>query len=174
MALGDLNGDAKMDIVAANSYANTVSVLLGIGDGTFAAKVDLPLGSVQLDGGSAPVGNAVRVLALGDLNGDGKLDLATGTSSNSKTVSVLLGIGDGTFASQVDYLAGSYAYAVALGDLDGDGKLDVVATCLGADSVAVLHNSCQWPHRGPHATDCGPRKFGPRGKFGTSWISPGR
>ena len=87
MAIGDLNGDGRPDLAAANYAANTVSVLLGNGDGTFGAKTDFATGT------------SPRSVAIGDLNGDGKPDLAV-ANSGSNTVSVLLGNGDGTFGTQ--------------------------------------------------------------------------
>jgi len=82
------------DIVTANRYRNTVSVLLGKGDGTFAAQMDY-----------SP-GEGPEEVALGDLNGDGKLDIVT-ANIDSATVSVLPGRGDGTFASKLDYPVGA-------------------------------------------------------------------
>ncbi len=114
VAIGDVSGDGKLDLATANSNASTVSVLLGNGDGTFQTKVDYWAG-----GGHQSV-------AIGDVSGDGKPDLATtnvlGSGSSSGTVSVLLGIGDGTFQTQVDYGTGAAPYSVAIGDVSGDGK----------------------------------------------------
>src|SRR5262249_25521752 len=85
--LGDFNVDGKLDIVVTNAGANgvqgsTVSVLLGNGNGTFQAANTFAVGTVPLG------------LAVGDFNGDGKLDIAT-ANLNSNNVSVLLGNGDG-------------------------------------------------------------------------------
>jgi len=82
VAIGDLNGDGKPDLVTASHGANEVSVLLGNGDGTFGPKTDF---------GIWPGAGAV---AIGDLNGDGKPDMAV--TSGSNTVSVLLNAGPGT------------------------------------------------------------------------------
>jgi hypothetical protein len=91
VAEGDFNGDGHLDLVTANDGSNTVSVLLGRGDGTFAPQV------------TYPVGNSPLSVAVGDFTGDGHLDLAV-ANDGSDTVSVLLGRGDGTFAPQVGHL----------------------------------------------------------------------
>jgi hypothetical protein len=79
-------------------------------------------------------------VALGDVNGDGKLDLVT-ANSNDSTASVLLGNGNGTFGSNVDFVTGTSPYGVALGDLNGDGKLDLVTANYYGDSASVLLNA---------------------------------
>jgi len=83
---------------------NTVSVLLGNGNGTFAAQPDVPVGS------------GPDSVAVGDFNGDGRQDLAT-ANQVANTVSVLLGNGNGTFAAQPDVPVGSGPDSVAVGGL---------------------------------------------------------
>jgi hypothetical protein len=75
-------------------------------------------------------------LALGDLNNDGKVDVAIG--GGPAGTGVFLGNGDGTFAAELDYYVGM----VALGDLDGDGRLDLVGAS-GDSDVGLALNSCQ-------------------------------
>jgi hypothetical protein len=128
VATGDLNGDGKADLAAANNYANNVSVLLNNGNGTFATAVNYGVGS-----------NTYSV-AIGDLNGDGKADLATANFS-SNNVSVLLNNGDGTFATAANYSAGTSPISVATGDLNGDGKADLAVANSGPHTISVLLNN---------------------------------
>lgn len=126
---GDLNGDGKLDLIAVTG-SNTAAVLLGNGDGTFQAPSSVTTSSA---GGNSAV-------YLGDFDGDNKLDLAVVSSSCDATptctrsVSVLLGNGDGTFRAPVgnQSVVGFNAQAVALADVNGDGKLDlaVVDACV--------------------------------------------
>ena len=87
-------------------------MLLNRGDGSFQAKLDYATGS-----GPSSV-------AIGDLNGDGKPDLAT-ANADANSVSVLLNRGDGSFEAKLDYRTGRGPVSVAIGDLNGDGKPDL-------------------------------------------------
>src|SRR5271156_6774862 len=90
VAVGDFNGDGKLDLAVANNDGGNVSILLGNGDGTFQTALDF---SVE----SGP-----SSLAVGDFNRDGKLDLAV-ANNVSGNVSILLGNGDGTFQPAANY-----------------------------------------------------------------------
>lgn len=125
LTAGDLNGDGKLDLVAANSKpdpsqggsGSSYSVLLGRGDGTFDPPVTVPSGAVP------------EAVALGDLNGDGVLDIAGaargGASSPTDMVSVLFGAGNGTFNPESLTPAGATPTSVAIGDLDQTGGRDI-------------------------------------------------
>ena len=126
-------GNGKFDVVVANTWdpARTVSnvgVLVGNGDGTFQKAV------VYGTGGFFP-----DSVALADVNGDGKPDMVvanssvTSSSDSPGNVGVLLGNGDGAFATAKTYLSGAYgAASVAIADVNGDGTPDiVVANCSG-------------------------------------------
>src|SRR5262245_46199773 len=91
---------------------------------------------------SYATGRAPDSVAIGDLNGDGKPDLATANYGyDAKSVTVLLNKGDGSFKAKRDYkIGGLHAISVAIGDLNGDGKPDLATANWGADSVSVLLN----------------------------------
>jgi hypothetical protein len=125
VAAGDLNGDGRLDLAVANQGDNTVSVLLGNGNGTFQHQVTYPVGSFPVS------------VAVGDFSGDSKLDLAVVNNQNN-TVGVLLGNGNGTFQSQVSFPVGSSPYSMAVGDFNGDGKQDIAVPSFGSTTVSVL------------------------------------
>ena len=100
VAMGDVNGDGKQDLVVANSSDNTVSVLLGNGNGTFQNQQTFATGVRP------------QSVVLGDVNGDGKLDIAVANEGGT-SVSVLLGNGNGTFQAQRAFAAPNRPYSVA-------------------------------------------------------------
>ena len=118
IAEGDFNGDGKPDLVITNYGDNSVSVLLGNGDGTFQAARTFP------------VGIHPGLVAVGDFNGDRKPDLVV-SNVDSSTVSVLLGNGDGTFLPALNFPAGPNPWYFAVGDFNLDGKLDLAVADYG-------------------------------------------
>lgn len=122
IAVADFNGDGRLDIVVAegdhfdftfNPVYNSISVLLGNGDGTFQAPLSVP---------SRQSCQFPRSMVVGDFNEDGRLDVVLGCSN---TGVVALGRGDGTFQTPT---AVSGAEAVAVGDFNQDGHLDLAFT----------------------------------------------
>ncbi len=138
VAVDDFNGDGNADLLVRNVLPAdwtdivTVSLLLGKGDGAFQRPVKLDLGSSP-DPGASP-----GFVAVGDFNGDGKLDLAMTTISTN--ISVILGRGDGTFQRPVNFDTGGNPFFAAVGDFNGDGKPDLAV--LNTSGVTVLLNTC--------------------------------
>ncbi len=152
VAIADLNGDGKPDLVLAggcNNPPSCMNVLLGNGDGTFQPPVSYGSG-----GWAQPTS-----VAIGDLNGDGIPDVVVTSTClddyynycrKSSLVGVLLGNGNGTFQPALSYKTGGlWAAAVAIGDVNGDGKPDLVVAnmcqftdqygdCWGVSKVGVL------------------------------------
>src|SRR4051812_9627030 len=94
-----------------------------------AAAGGVPYGeAIDVATGRAPTG-----VAVGDLDGDGHIDVVT--ANNGATVSVLLGTGHGSFAPNVDYGTGANPQSVVVADLDGDGDEDVAVANLGSNTV---------------------------------------
>jgi hypothetical protein len=122
----DYNGDGRLDLAVLKAN-DTLSVLLGNGDGTFQAHADYATGNESL---------AVR---LGDVNGDQRPDLIV-LQVGAGSVGILLGNGDGTFQKHVDYSTSSTPTSLAVVDVDGDGKLDLVVTAGSLGIETLLGN----------------------------------
>jgi hypothetical protein len=125
----DFNGDGKLDLAVTNLNAKTVAILLGNGNGTFQPKVSYPTTNGGFIGPTA--------MTTGDFNGDGKIDLAI-TDQGDNSVSILLGNGDGTFQSPLEFTTGSFATGVAAGDFNGDGRLDLAVANFSSNNVSIM------------------------------------
>jgi hypothetical protein len=125
----DLNGDGKLDLAVTNLNAKTVAILLGNGNGTFQPKVSYPTTNGASIGPTA--------MTTGDFNGDGKIDLAI-SDQGDNSVSILLGNGDGTFQSPLEFTTGSFATGVAAGDFNGDGRLDLAVANFSSNNVSIM------------------------------------
>jgi len=138
VALVDLNGDGKVDLVATNSQDNTISVLLNT---TAAPTATLNFAAVQaFAGGAGP-----ESVTAADINADGRTDLIV-PNVYDNTVSVLLnetapGAATPTFAAQQTFPTGSAPNAVAVTDVNGDGKPDLIAVNVNSHTVSVLLNT---------------------------------
>jgi hypothetical protein len=141
VAVGDFNGDGKLDLAVANQCGNdpncvspgTVTILLGDGTGNFTTA------------SSPATGNQPYSVAVGDFNGDGKLDLAVANQCGSDpscaspgTVSILLGDGTGNFTTASSLATGNAPQSVAVGDFNGDGRLDLAVANSLDDTVSAL------------------------------------
>lgn len=132
VAVADLNGDGKVDVVVANANSNTVGVLLGNGNGTFQPA------TTYGSGGIFPISAAVA-----DVNGDGKPDVVVANAGVIGCgVGVLLGNGDGTFQTPLVYCSGGlFADSVAVADVNGDGNPDLLVANLCADQTSDCSGS---------------------------------
>ena len=128
LVVGDFNGDGIPDIASADNSDSSVSILLGKGDGTFNLASTFTGGAVSY----------YESMAVGDFNGDGKLDLLV-TDYATISVNVFLGNGDGTFAAGPSLIAGAGGVfpAAAVGDFNGDGIPDF-ATVNSTDTHADI------------------------------------
>jgi len=141
IAIGDLDGDGKPDIVITNQFLNKISVYRNtatagtITTASFAAKVNFITDTLSLP----------TAIAIGDIDGDGKPDVAV-TNSFTNTVSILKNtstvgsITSSSFAAAVDYKTGLGPTSVAIADIDGDGKPDLVVADFNAKTISVLRN----------------------------------
>jgi FG-GAP-like repeat len=130
VAVGDVNGDGRLDAVTTNANDNNISVLLGDGKGGFVPAPGSPVAAGR---------HPYEGLTLRDLNADGRLDVVV-ANLKGNAVSVLLGDGKGGFAPAAGspFRLGPRPGTLAVGDLNGDGRLDIVATHDDDPLVAVL------------------------------------
>ena len=139
VALGDIDGDADLDMVAANIDSGTASVRFNDGYGNFTVPpvyVPAPINP------SPAIGTYPEQIVLGDVDADGDLDLLA-ANRNGRSVSVRLNDGRGHFAPSpvnADPPLNRSPYGLALGDLDGDGDLDVAAANGSSSVISVLFN----------------------------------
>jgi hypothetical protein len=120
VAIGDFNRDGIADLAVLN-FDDSISILLGNGDGTFQSQTVYPTGNSNDSPGS---------IIVADFNGDGSLDLARAAAFSPAGTGILLGNGDGTFQPVHDF--GDSNYGMAAGDFNGDGILDLTAGANGS------------------------------------------
>jgi hypothetical protein len=131
IAIADVNHDGHLDIVVANERSGTLTVLLGDGKGHF----------IQAKGSPVACGKNPNDLAVGDLNGDGNLDLVV-ANTETPYLTILLGDGKGGFTPSADSPFDTHSYphvhGVAVGDFNNDGKLDVVTDSWGHNQILMF------------------------------------
>ncbi|MEW6130961.1 MAG: VCBS repeat-containing protein [Acidobacteriota bacterium] len=125
LALGDLNGDNKPEIVAVNRQNNSITILANNGKGAFGLK------------GSYATGLVPQAVVLGDLNNDKKLDMVI-ANSGSNTISIFVGTGDGRFIKKTDYSTGAIPFSLAVADLNNDRTVDLMVANRYGNSVSIF------------------------------------
>ncbi len=128
VAVGDLNGDSIPDLAVANSETNNVSLLLGVGDGTFYAATNVP------------VGFGPNSVAIGDVDGDSDRDVVV-SNRFSKTVTIVRNNGNGTFTALTGIALPDAPAALTLIDYDQDSDLDIAVTIEKLNRVQLLRNN---------------------------------
>lgn len=125
---GDFDEDGHIDLAVTNEYSDNVSILLGIGDGTFASAVNYEAGYYPFS------------VCTGDFNEDGYTDLAVANIGYQYggNVSILIGVGDGTFSEAVHYNAGDEPWSICAGDFDEDGHVDLAVANENSDDASIL------------------------------------
>ena len=128
IAVADINGDHRMDIIVANYDSHTIGVLFGQSDGTFATPIETFLGP------SRPVS-----IVVGDLNNDTWLDVVV-ANNGTHSISVLLGDGQGSFEIQKSHSTGydSFPCALAIADLNNDDRLDIAVANYGTHTIYIF------------------------------------
>ncbi|HUZ06841.1 MAG TPA: VCBS repeat-containing protein [Candidatus Paceibacterota bacterium] len=128
IAVADVNGDGRPDLISANNLADTLTVLTNNGSGGFGSNATLTVGS-------GPYG----VVAV-NVNGDGKPDLIC-ANNLANTLTVLTNNGNGGFGSNATLTVGSYPVFVVAADVNGDGKPDLICANNGTNTLTVLTNN---------------------------------
>ncbi|MCG8310861.1 MAG: T9SS type A sorting domain-containing protein [Cytophagales bacterium] len=135
VSIGDLDNDGRADLAVTNQNSNDISIFMntstGVGAISFAAQMNYA-------SGMKPVS-----ISMGDLDNDGKLDLAVANQTDN-SVSVFRNIctstGSISFANKEDYTTGAKPRSVTMGDLDGDGWTDLILAAQGGKNVSILRN----------------------------------
>jgi len=134
LATGDVTGDGKIDIAVANYFAGTVSVYKNTsinGTISFDSKIDYPTAS------------GPRIVAIGDLDSDGKADLAV-VNDDDGSISILRNLGTSgniSFGSKITYYPGYHPRDVVIGDLNGDNKPELVVANFSSQNAVIYKNN---------------------------------
>ncbi len=135
--VADLNGDGRADIISPNLEGDDVTILLGDGRGNFRQPAGSPF----------PCGDSPFNVAIGDVNADGKPDLAIVNSPSSTSdrsgqdgLTILTGDGLGAFTKMAGspFVTGKFPNIPAIGDVNGDGVADVAVSNPDGDNITVF------------------------------------
>jgi Domain of unknown function (DUF5011)/FG-GAP-like repeat len=128
VAIGDLNGDGKPDLVSADSYSS-FTIATNAGGGIFVSNATYNVGN-----STAPTD-----VAIADINGDGKPDIITRNIAG--TVTIFTNAGGGIFVSNATYAVGSGPYFIVVTDINGDGKPDIIVANNTGGTLTILTNA---------------------------------
>jgi hypothetical protein len=135
--VGDINGDGKSDIITTNLEGDNVTIVLGDSKGGFKQSTGSPF----------PCGDSPFNFAIGDVNGDGKPDLAIVNSPSSTAdrhgkdgLTILLGDGAGGFRMLAGspFATGRIPNRVAIGDVNGDGVADIAVSSPDGNNITLF------------------------------------
>ena len=129
IAVADINGDGRLDLITANHNTNTLTFLTNNGSGGFGFYATLTVGP-----------NPGYIIAA-DLSGTGKLDLIT-ANNGANTLTVLTNNGSSGFGSNATITVGNSPQSIVAADVNGDGKLDLIcANLTNPGTLTVLTNN---------------------------------
>ena len=131
-AAADVNGDGKADLISANYYGDSLSVLTNNGTGLFTSPTNFYPDIY-------PVGKYPRQVTTADVNGDGKIDLISG-NEGVDTISVLTNNGSGGFVLATNLSGQRGAGPVTTADVNGDGKADIICANFVANTLSIFTN----------------------------------
>ncbi|OLE97270.1 MAG: hypothetical protein AUG75_10295 [Cyanobacteria bacterium 13_1_20CM_4_61_6] len=127
LVAADFNQDGNVDLAVANTGLNTVSILLGNGDGTFPS------------GATLNTGDSPSAIAAGDFNGDGRVDLIVANTADS-TLTIFTGDGKGGFtpAPLISAIGATDVVSIVVADFDGDGRLDLAVANQSVSTISIF------------------------------------
>jgi hypothetical protein len=147
LAITDLNDDGRQDLLAANAGSQDLSIFINQGGRQF-----VTLARTKLPNGTGHV-----AIAIGDIDGDQKKDLAV-TQSESNRLTVFLNTGGAGFAVQANLATPKEPRGVALGRLNDDGVADIVTANRGANSLSIFRSEANGTYT---RTDISSQGFSP-------------